>query len=64
MNSGFEVIPLIQTFGHLEYALKLKEFEHLREEMAYPDSICPSKMESRAFIKHMVEQVNNYTILQ
>ncbi len=26
-----DVIPLQQSFGHLEYALKLPEYQHLRE---------------------------------
>jgi len=32
----FEVIPLIQSFGHLEFFLKLQEFRHLREIDEYP----------------------------
>ncbi|XP_059050585.1 hexosaminidase D-like [Achroia grisella] len=54
---GFEIIPLIQTFGHLEYALKLPEFMHLREVQMYPDSICPNKAASLSFIRHVLQQV-------
>ncbi|RVE48244.1 hypothetical protein evm_007101 [Chilo suppressalis] len=56
-QSGFEIIPLIQTFGHLEYALKLAEFQHLREDPLYPDSICPSKIESLLFLEELIKQI-------
>lgn len=59
-NSGFEIIPLIQTFGHLEYALKLAEFKHLREVPQFPDSICPSKLESKQFLEDMTTQIINF----
>lgn len=51
------VIPLVQTFGHLEFALKLKEFYHLREVPESPQSLCPSLNSSFSFIKEMVSQV-------
>ncbi|VVD00245.1 unnamed protein product [Leptidea sinapis] len=54
---GLEVIPLVQTFGHMEHVLKLAEFKHLREVPLYPDSICPSKAETHGLIKDMLEQV-------
>ncbi|CAH0721125.1 unnamed protein product, partial [Brenthis ino] len=54
---GFDIIPLVQTFGHMEYALKLPEFQHLRELPGYPDSLCPSKHESRMFVEEMLEQI-------
>lgn len=33
---NFEVIPLIQTFGHMEYFLKLQPYRHLREADEFP----------------------------
>lgn len=46
-----ELIPLVQTFGHLEYVLKLEEFRHLRELEKFPLEICPSKKESIFVLK-------------
>ncbi|XP_046973129.1 hexosaminidase D-like [Vanessa cardui] len=54
---GFDIIPLVQTFGHMEHVLKLAEFQHLREIPSYPDSICPSNSESQMIIKRMLEQI-------
>ncbi|XP_030374349.1 hexosaminidase D [Scaptodrosophila lebanonensis] len=54
---GLSIMPLVQTFGHLEYALKLSEFEQLREIPESPQSICPSQPQSLAFLEHMLTQV-------
>jgi hexosaminidase len=56
---GLNVIPLVQTFGHLEFALKLKEFQGLREVHDSPQSICPSLNTSFTFIEEMLTQVIN-----
>lgn len=54
---NLKVIPLVQTFGHLEFALKVKEFQHLREVPNSPQSICPSLNTSTKFIEDLVTQV-------
>lgn len=36
-----EIIPLQQSFGHLEYALKYPEYIHLREMPEPPGEMCP-----------------------
>nr|XP_021191536.2 hexosaminidase D [Helicoverpa armigera] len=56
-NLEMEIIPLVQTFGHMEYALKLKEFAHLRENRRQPGSICPSNNMSIELITNMLTQV-------
>ncbi|KAI1287965.1 hypothetical protein HDE_09718 [Halotydeus destructor] len=53
----FEVIPLVQTFGHLEFALKLEAFRHLREVDQFPMAICPSKNESFNLVSAIIDQV-------
>jgi len=52
-----EVIPLIQTFGHVEFALKIPDFAHLREVQDSPQALCPSYNASMKFVEQMVDQV-------
>jgi hexosaminidase len=54
------VIPLVQTFGHLEFALKLKEFYHLREVPESPQSLCPSLNSSFTFINELITQIVDF----
>ncbi|KAG8227211.1 hypothetical protein J437_LFUL003417 [Ladona fulva] len=56
-NNNLEVIPLIQTFGHLEFVLKLRQYKHLRESPRFPQAICPTHEESFPLIKTMIDQV-------
>lgn len=56
-KNNLEIIPLVQTFGHLELALKQEEFKDLREVSEHPQSICPSKDKSWTFITEVIDQV-------
>ncbi|XP_056647510.1 hexosaminidase D-like isoform X2 [Diorhabda sublineata] len=50
-------IPLIQTFGHMEFVLKHSKFKHLREYNISPSCICPSQEDSLNLIKEMIDQM-------
>lgn len=52
-----QVIPLVQTFGHLEFVLKTPEFRHLREVDQYPAAICPKKNASFELVTTIIDQV-------
>jgi len=56
-KNNLEIIPLIQTFGHLEFVLKLSEYQHLREVPEQPQALCPSRNKSVSLVHHMLEQV-------
>ncbi|KAK9502167.1 hypothetical protein O3M35_012751 [Rhynocoris fuscipes] len=56
-QTGLEVIPLIQTFGHLEFVLKLDKFKHLREVFKYPQAICPSDNETYSVLVTMIDDI-------
>ncbi len=40
-KSNLYIIPLVQTYGHLEWMLKVKAFAHLRESNQFPQVISP-----------------------
>lgn len=52
-----KVIPLIQTFGHLEFVLKLAAYQDYREVFEYPQVICPSYQKTEELIKEMLSQI-------
>ncbi|GIY74528.1 hexosaminidase D [Caerostris extrusa] len=52
-----EVIPLIQTFGHMEFMLKLQAYQDLREVPAYPQVICPSNNGTQILLRQIIDQV-------
>ncbi|KHN80270.1 Hexosaminidase D [Toxocara canis] len=56
-TNGLKVIPLVQTFGHLEWILKLEQFAHLREAAAYPQVICFSSDEAWQLLQEMIDEV-------
>ncbi|PFX31648.1 Hexosaminidase D [Stylophora pistillata] len=57
LQYNLTVIPLVQTFGHLEFVLKHDEFKHLRETKKYTNSVCPKNPESAELVKEMIDQV-------
>ncbi|XP_026470991.1 hexosaminidase D [Ctenocephalides felis] len=56
-ESNLNVIPLVQTFGHLEFALKIKDFKHLREVPDSPQALCPSLNESLTLVEDLITQM-------
>jgi hexosaminidase len=44
------IIPLVQTYGHLEWLLKVKTFAHLRESSQFPQVISPCLSETYTVI--------------
>jgi hexosaminidase len=45
-DNNLKLMPLVQTYGHLEWLLKNKKFEHLRDNHEYPQVITPCLDES------------------
>ena len=62
--AGLEIIPLIQTFGHLEYLLKHESYAHLREVPEYLDCLIPAERaddKSAHLIFKLIEEVLSFT---
>uniref|UniRef100_A0A0N5AQ48 beta-N-acetylhexosaminidase n=1 Tax=Syphacia muris TaxID=451379 RepID=A0A0N5AQ48_9BILA len=54
---GLNVIPLVQTFGHLEWILKLDKFRKYRENDIFPQVICLADGEAVSLVKEAIKQV-------
>ncbi|KAK6758034.1 hypothetical protein RB195_015694 [Necator americanus] len=52
-----EVIPLVQTFGHMEWILKYEKFRKYRENDEYPQVICIGDDEAVDLVKTAIRQV-------
>ncbi|XP_013920231.1 PREDICTED: hexosaminidase D-like isoform X2 [Thamnophis sirtalis] len=52
-----EIIPLVQTFGHVEFILKHEKYRHLREVERFPNSFNPHLPETLALLKALLTQV-------
>lgn len=56
-ENNLKVIPLIQTFGHMEFILKLLDYKEFREVSTYPQVICPTHENTLKLITIMIEQI-------
>ena len=54
---GLDVIPLVQTFGHLEFVLKHEQFQYLRDVVEMPESICPCHNDTMVLVSDIIDQV-------
>ncbi|MGB9641798.1 MAG: DUF4838 domain-containing protein [Candidatus Ratteibacteria bacterium] len=54
---GLQWIPLIQTFGHVEYLSRLKGTEGLFENPEYPSQLCPSKKGVKDYLEKLIDYV-------
>ncbi|KAF8791839.1 Hexosaminidase D like protein [Argiope bruennichi] len=56
-ENGLDVIPLVQSFGHLEFLLKHDKYYEIREAERYPNALCPSHHKSEGIILDIVAQI-------
>ena len=54
---NLDVIPLVQTFGHMEFILKLSDFAHLRDAEDMPESICSCNDKAMPLLEEYIDQV-------
>jgi hypothetical protein len=59
-GAGLTIIPLVQTYGHLEFALAHDELAHLREKPEIPSKICARKPQAVQFVKDLLSEVLAY----
>ena len=51
------VIPLLPTFGHIEFVLKHKKFAHIREVKEMANALCPLNQDSLPLIKKLIKDI-------
>nr|CAH7712483.1 unnamed protein product [Callosobruchus chinensis] len=56
-DCNLTIIPLVQTFGHMEFVLKHEQWRGLREVEAYPSSMCPSNSETMPLVRSLIKQI-------
>ena len=56
-DNFIELIPLQQSFGHLEYVLKHKQYECLRENNESAGELCPMKQGSLELVKSLLDEM-------
>ncbi|XP_015516621.1 hexosaminidase D [Neodiprion pinetum] len=59
-ESGLAVVPLVQTFGHMEFVLKHDEWRSLREVELFPSSMCPSNPATLPLVKSLIRQIVSF----
>ncbi|XP_076680554.1 hexosaminidase D isoform X2 [Andrena cerasifolii] len=59
-DCGLAIVPLVQTFGHMEFVLKHNEWRSLREVEHFPSSICPSNPRTLPLVKSLIRQIVNF----
>jgi len=52
-----EIIPLVQSYGHLEYILKHEQFAHMREDQRAVNELCGTNPANKRFITDMMQEV-------
>lgn len=55
-DNFIEIIPLQQSFGHLEYALKQPEYKYLRETPQTPGEMCPLRPGAFELAASLIEE--------
>ncbi|VDK85691.1 unnamed protein product [Litomosoides sigmodontis] len=56
---NLDIIPLVQTVGHLEYILKYPNFSKYREEERYPQVICLTDEGAVNLVQEALRQILN-----
>ncbi|CAG9773056.1 unnamed protein product [Ceutorhynchus assimilis] len=57
LKHKLKIIPFIQTLGHLDFILKLKNYKEYREDWNIPSDICPSFNKTYKLLEEIITQI-------